>query len=99
MVHVYSTTVHDIQKIAINSTGFLSSMCDRNFSTGCLFLDLSMEYHSCTSGRENIPGELRRLLESLSPDLDDNTKRTTLHTITQCILLRESEVNVQSYKA
>ncbi|XP_053103479.1 armadillo repeat-containing protein 12-like isoform X2 [Hemicordylus capensis] len=59
---------------------------------------LSVEYRPSLTARANIPGELRRLLQSLSPHLDDVTKRTTLHTITQCILLKESEANACSYE-
>ncbi|XP_061486605.1 armadillo repeat-containing protein 12-like [Rhineura floridana] len=54
---------------------------------------LSVEYYPISSARANVPGELRRLLQSLTPNLDVNSKRTTLHTITQCIYLKESEAN------
>ncbi|XP_053248902.1 armadillo repeat-containing protein 12-like isoform X1 [Podarcis raffonei] len=57
------------------------------------FANLAVEYYPAPSARANVPGELRRLLLSLSPNLDDNSKRTTLHTITQCIYLKESEAN------
>ncbi|XP_033008430.1 armadillo repeat-containing protein 12-like [Lacerta agilis] len=57
------------------------------------FTNLAIEYYPVASARANVPGELRRLLLSLSPNLDDNSKRTTLHTITQCIYLKESEAN------
>ncbi|KAJ6659536.1 hypothetical protein lerEdw1_018771 [Lerista edwardsae] len=59
---------------------------------------LSMEYRPSPSGRANIPGELRRLLQSLHPNLDDESKRTTLHTITQCVLLKESEASACAYE-
>ncbi|XP_060629170.1 armadillo repeat-containing protein 12-like isoform X1 [Anolis sagrei] len=42
----------------------------------------------------NVPGDLRKLLEALSHDLDDDSKRTTLHNITQYIYLKESEANI-----
>ncbi|XP_020653566.3 armadillo repeat-containing protein 12 [Pogona vitticeps] len=54
---------------------------------------LSVESYSVSSPRMNAPGELRRLLQTLRPNLDDDSKRTTLHTITQCIYLKETEAN------
>ncbi|KAH0618767.1 hypothetical protein JD844_018230, partial [Phrynosoma platyrhinos] len=52
---------------------------------------LSVEYYPIPSARVNVPGELRRLLQALTPNLDDDSKRTTLHNITQYIYLKESE--------
>ncbi|XP_042317357.1 armadillo repeat-containing protein 12-like [Sceloporus undulatus] len=54
---------------------------------------LSVEYYPISSARVNVPGELRRLLQALTANLDDDSKRTTLHNITQYIYLRESEAN------
>ncbi|KAJ7332916.1 hypothetical protein JRQ81_015096 [Phrynocephalus forsythii] len=54
---------------------------------------LSMDSYSVPLSRANIPGELRRLLQTLGQNLDDDSKRTTLHTITQCIYLKETEAN------
>ncbi|XP_029141061.1 armadillo repeat-containing protein 12 [Protobothrops mucrosquamatus] len=54
---------------------------------------LSSESFYTVSVKASVPGELRRLLMSLSPNLDDDTKRMTLRNITQCIYLKESEAN------
>ncbi|KAF7253712.1 Armadillo repeat-containing protein 12 [Varanus komodoensis] len=51
----------------------------------------SIEYYPIPSVRAKVPGELRRLLLSLTPSLDANSKRTVLNTITQCIHLKEEE--------
>ncbi|XP_044287748.1 armadillo repeat-containing protein 12-like [Varanus komodoensis] len=53
----------------------------------------SIEYYPIPSVRAKVPGELRRLLLSLTPSLDANSKRTVLNTITQCIHLKEEEAN------
>ncbi|XP_039179328.1 armadillo repeat-containing protein 12-like isoform X3 [Crotalus tigris] len=54
---------------------------------------LSSESFYTVSVKASVAGELRRLLMSLSPNLDDDTKRMTLRNITQCICLKESEAN------
>ncbi|XP_025021398.1 armadillo repeat-containing protein 12-like [Python bivittatus] len=54
---------------------------------------LSSESYQISSIKVTVPGELRRLLMSLSPNLDDDTKRMTLHNIAQCIYLKESEAS------
>uniref|UniRef100_A0ACB8F503 Uncharacterized protein n=1 Tax=Sphaerodactylus townsendi TaxID=933632 RepID=A0ACB8F503_9SAUR len=57
----------------------------------------TVEYHPIPSARATIPGELKRTLQSLKPNLDGSTKKVALHTITQCIFLKESEANSCSY--
>uniref|UniRef100_A0A8D0E6V7 Armadillo repeat-containing domain-containing protein n=1 Tax=Salvator merianae TaxID=96440 RepID=A0A8D0E6V7_SALMN len=52
-----------------------------------------VENYPIPASRANAAGELRWLLQSLASNVDDDTKRTTLHRITQCIYLRESEAN------
>ncbi|XP_070604619.1 serine-rich adhesin for platelets-like [Erythrolamprus reginae] len=57
------------------------------------FARLSTDSFYTASVKESVPGELSRLLTSLSPILDDDTKRMTLRNITQCIYLNESEAS------
>lgn len=75
-----------------------SSVSCWNFIFELLLLGLSSESFYTLSVKASVPGELRRLLMSLSPNLDDDTKRMTLRNIAQCIYLNESEVNVLHYR-
>nr|XP_056700788.1 armadillo repeat-containing protein 12-like [Euleptes europaea] len=57
----------------------------------------SVEYRPTPCARATIPGELRRTLQSLKPNLDGSSKKVALHTITQCVLLKESEASTCTY--
>ncbi|XP_058033824.1 uncharacterized protein LOC131195703 isoform X4 [Ahaetulla prasina] len=54
---------------------------------------LSTDSFYTASIKASVPGELSRLLMSLSPNLDDDTKRMTLRNIAHCIYLKESEAS------
>nr|XP_008117538.2 PREDICTED: armadillo repeat-containing protein 12 isoform X1 [Anolis carolinensis] len=77
---------------------FLFSCLDRRLPNGTIWdtfkEGVPVEYYPMSSALVNVPGELRKLLEALSPNLDDDSKRTTLHNITQYIYLKESEANI-----
>ncbi|XP_060087524.1 armadillo repeat-containing protein 12-like [Heteronotia binoei] len=57
----------------------------------------SVKYRSDPFARASVPGELRRTLQSLTPNLDGSSKKAALHTIIQCIFLKESEASSCSY--
>ncbi|XP_015267307.1 PREDICTED: armadillo repeat-containing protein 12-like [Gekko japonicus] len=57
----------------------------------------SVEYHPAPCARSTLPGELRRTLQSLKPNLDGSSKKAALHTITQCVFLKESEASTCTY--
>ncbi|XP_054836387.1 armadillo repeat-containing protein 12-like [Eublepharis macularius] len=57
----------------------------------------SVEYRPTPCARATIPGELRRTLQSLRQNLDGSSKKAALHTITQCVFLKESEASTCTY--